>query len=110
FPPSNQRRLELAVSHEDYASRKMAWDLKAGDQVPATYTFKLGGALTIGGVVVNRSSQPGMDATLNVWRYWSGRDRQGFQAGAAVTGRIPKASRRISQLALSVPIPAACGS
>jgi hypothetical protein len=75
FPPSNQRRLELAVSHDDYGSRKMAWDLKAGDQVPSTYTFKLRAAVTIGGIVVNRSSEPVMDATLNFWRYWSGGTR-----------------------------------
>ena len=43
YPPSNLRRLELSVSHEDHGARKMAWDLKAGEQVPSTYTFKLEG-------------------------------------------------------------------
>lgn len=82
FPPSNQRMLELAVSHEDYGSRKMAWDLKAGEQVPATYTFKLGDAVTIGGIVVNQNSEPVIDAKLTFWRYWSGQrpDAKGEQA------------------------------
>ena len=48
----------------------MAWDLKAVTRRP-TYTFKLGAALTIGGIVVNRNSEPVMDAALNFWRYWA---------------------------------------
>jgi hypothetical protein len=75
FPPSHQRRLELAVSHDDYGSRKMAWDIQAGNQVPSTYTFKLDQAVTIGGIVVNNNSDPVIDATLTFWRYWSGGDR-----------------------------------
>lgn len=75
FPPSGQRRLELSVSHDDYGSRKMAWDLKAGAPMPASYTFKLGEAITIGGIVVNQNSEPVMNAKLTFWRYWSGGGR-----------------------------------
>ena len=75
YPPSNQRRLELSVSHDQYGARKMAWDVKAGEQVPATYTFKLDEAVTIGGVVVTKSSEPVMDAKLTFYRYWSGGER-----------------------------------
>ena len=75
YPPSSQRRLDLNVSHENYGARKMSWDIKGGDQVPATYKFKLDEAVTIGGLVVNRSSEAVPDAKLNFWRYWSGGDR-----------------------------------
>jgi hypothetical protein len=75
YPPSTLRQLDLSVSHENYGPRKMSWDIKGGDEVPATYKFKLDEAVTIGGLVVNRSSEPVPDAKLSFWRYWSGGER-----------------------------------
>jgi protocatechuate 3,4-dioxygenase beta subunit len=75
YPPSAQRRLDLSVSHENYGARKMSWEIKGRDEVPATFKFKLEEAITIGGVVVNRNSEPVPDAKLAFWRYWSGGER-----------------------------------
>jgi protocatechuate 3,4-dioxygenase beta subunit len=75
FPPSALRQLELTVSHEMYGARKMSWDIQGGDEVPATYKFKLDEAVTIGGIVVDKSSEPIPDAKLSFWRYWDGGER-----------------------------------
>jgi hypothetical protein len=75
YPPTNLRRLELSASHDDYGSRRMAWDIQGGDTVPATYTFKLAEAVTIGGLVVNKNSEPVPEASLRFFRYWSGGER-----------------------------------
>ncbi|MCX6913655.1 MAG: carboxypeptidase regulatory-like domain-containing protein, partial [Verrucomicrobia bacterium] len=73
YPPAQDlQRVEIAVSHEDYAGRKMGWEMQAGDEIPASYTFKLGNGITIGGRVVDESDAPITGATLQFSRFWSG--------------------------------------
>ena len=72
YPPQDMDRLEVSAAHDDYGTRKMAWDLKAGDVIPATYTLKLTGAVTIGGTVVDESDVPIADAKISLYRFWSG--------------------------------------
>jgi len=72
YPPQDIDRLEVSAAHDDYGSRKMAWDLKAGDVIAATYTLKLSGAVTIGGTVVDESDVPIADAKISLYRFWSG--------------------------------------
>jgi uncharacterized GH25 family protein len=73
YPPAHDlQRLEITASHEDYAGRKMGWEMQAGDVIPASYTFKLGNGITIGGRVVDESNAPITGATLYFSRFWSG--------------------------------------
>ena len=73
YPPAQDlQRVEIAVSREDYAGRKMGWEMQAGDEIPASYTFKLGNGITIGGRVVDESDVPITGATLQFSRFWSG--------------------------------------
>ncbi len=87
FPPAQAlQRLEIAVSHEDYAGRKMGWERQAGDEIPASYTFKLGNGITIGGRVVDESNAPITGARLEFYRFWSGGEdivRRGGQSDFA---------------------------
>ena len=72
FPSADLERLEIAVSHDDYAGRKVVWNLTAGDIVPANYVLKLGDSLKIGGVVVDESDTPVSGAQLSFHRFWRG--------------------------------------
>ena len=69
------------MSHEDYAGRKMGWEMQAGDEIPASYTFKLGNGITIGGRVVDESDAPITGATLEF--PGSGRAAKTLSAGAS---------------------------
>ena len=83
FPDSGLESLDVGASHDDYGSRKMVWDLKAGDIVPATYTLKLGAGVNIGGTVVDESNSPIAEAKISLNRFWSGGEemnRKGEQA------------------------------
>jgi hypothetical protein len=71
-PPQGLQRLELYVAHVDYVGRKMGWEVQAGDEIPATYTFKLSNGITIGGRVVDESEAPITGAELNFARILSG--------------------------------------
>ena len=96
YPPAQDlQRLEIAVSHEDYAGRKMGWEMQAGDEIPASYTFKLGNGITIGGRVVDESDAPIAGARLEFTRFWSGGEdivRRGEQSDFAT--RITHARTR----------------
>jgi hypothetical protein len=72
YPPENLSKLSITVSHEDFASRKMVWDITAGDVVPLSYQIKLRAGVTVGGIVVDESNAPIMDARLSFHRFWSG--------------------------------------
>jgi len=74
YPPESLARLDISASHDDYGSRKMAWDLAGGDNVPANYTLKLGDSFSIGGVIVDPDGQPVSGATISFFRFWSGGD------------------------------------
>lgn len=71
-PVQDLQRLEISASHEDYGARKMVWDTKAGDVIPASYTLKLSGGVTIGGTVVDSNDYPVGGAQLRFSRFWSG--------------------------------------
>jgi hypothetical protein len=73
YPPAQDlERLEIAASHEDYGARKMGWERQAGDNIPASYTFKLGNGIFIGGRVVDEGDTPMAGASLSFARFWSG--------------------------------------
>jgi len=86
YPDSGLESLEVSASHDDYGSRKMVWDIKAGDTVPATYTLKLDAGVNIGGTVVDESNSPIAEAKISLNRFWSGGDemnKKGEQADYA---------------------------
>ena len=87
YPPvQDLERLEIGASHEDYSGRKMGWERRAGDSIPASYTFKLGNGITIGGRVVDESDAPITGASLSLFRFWSGGEdivRRGEQSDFA---------------------------
>lgn len=72
WPGENLAQLELTASKQGYASRKMVWDLKTGDTVPATFTLKLKKGMHFGGIVVDPEGNPVSGATVSVYRFWSG--------------------------------------
>ena len=57
--------MEIGASHEDYGERKMGWERQAGDIIPASYTFKLGNGIVIGGRVVDEGDAPIAGATVS---------------------------------------------
>lgn len=78
YPPAaDVERLVISATHDDYGGRKMIWDLSVSgvrDVIPATYTFKLGESISLGGTVVDESDQPIADAKFSFYRYWTGSD------------------------------------
>jgi len=83
FPPSNISKLEVTASHDDFASRKIVWDLVAGDLIPSSYTMKLVAGVNIGGLIVDESDSPIPDVKLSFHRFWTGNDeinRKGEQS------------------------------
>jgi hypothetical protein len=84
YPPAQDlQRLEIGASHEDYFGRKTGWERQAGDSIPASYTFKLGNGITLGGRVVDESEAPITGATVILFKIlWSGEDmvRRGEQS------------------------------
>lgn len=72
WPPQPFEQLELVISMDDYGARKMVWDLKTGDTIPATYTVKLKSGVQVGGLVVDTEGNPVADATVSLNRYWTG--------------------------------------
>lgn len=71
-PGQGVERLQLTVSKEDYASRKVVWDTKTGDVLPTTHTVRLVKSLTIGGTVVDPDGSPVEGAKVSLHRYWMG--------------------------------------
>ncbi len=85
FPDSMPERLDLSAWGEDadYGGRKMVWDTTTGDIIPASYTFKLGEGISIGGIVVDESDQPIVGAKLSFHRFWNSNEesnKKGEQA------------------------------
>ena len=74
YPPENLYQLSITASQDDYGSRKMAWNLSGGDTVPDSYTIKLGGAFSIGGIVLAPDGTPLPDSSISVYRFYSGGD------------------------------------
>ena len=74
WPTQQIEQLQLLVSKDEYGARKMIWDISAGDRVPANYTVKLRASFHIGGIVVEPEGQPVANATVNLYRFWSGGD------------------------------------
>jgi hypothetical protein len=72
YPPNNLGTLTITASHDDYAARKMSWDVTAGDTIPASYQLKLTAGVNIGGSIVDESNYPIADAKLSFYRFWSG--------------------------------------
>jgi hypothetical protein len=84
YPTSELQTLQVTAEHVDYSGRKVLWDVKSGDTIPATYTLKLGAEVTIGGNVVDTNDNPISGAELSIYRFWTGNDgnpnRKGEQA------------------------------
>jgi len=74
FPDQGLQTLEVSASQDGYSGRKMLWDVKAGDTVPASYTLKLASEVIIGGTVVDSTENPIAGATISLYRFWSGND------------------------------------
>jgi len=73
YPPlSDIERFDIGASHEDYGARKMVWETKAGDIVPANFVLKLGGGIGISGTVVDSSDNPIAEVQVRLGRFWSG--------------------------------------
>ena len=71
FASADLEKIELSAWHDDadYGGRKMTWDTGTGDIIPASYTFKLGEGITIGGTVVDEADQPIAGVKLNFYRF-----------------------------------------
>jgi hypothetical protein len=83
YPSQDLDQLSISASHDDYGSRKMVWDLKGGDTIPASYTIKLGSGVNIGGIVTDESNSPIAEAKVSLYRFWMGGDemnKKGEQA------------------------------
>jgi hypothetical protein len=84
YPPQDLSSIDISASHENYAGRKINWNLQTGDVIPASYTLKLTGDVTIGAIVVDAENNPVPDATVSLYRFWSGGEdspnRKGEQA------------------------------
>ncbi len=74
YPDIGLETLEVSAIHDDYSGRKMLWDLKSGDTVPASYTLKLAAEVKIGGMVVDAEGNPVSGASISLYRFWSGND------------------------------------
>ena len=73
FPPvQDLERLDIGASHDDHGGRKIVWDTKAGDTIPASYTLKLVPGVNLGGVVVDENDTSIAGATLSFYRFWTG--------------------------------------
>jgi uncharacterized GH25 family protein len=73
YPPIMEvERLDIGASHDDCGARKMVWETKAGDIIPASFVIKLGGGIGIGGTVVDSSDNPIVDAKVQLSRFWTG--------------------------------------
>ncbi len=72
YPPENLNTFEVSASHENFSARKMKWNVKSGDVVPASYTLKLASEITIGGIVVDAGNNPVPAAAISLSRFWSG--------------------------------------
>jgi uncharacterized GH25 family protein len=70
--PSELVRLEISASHEDYAPRKMVWDVSSGEVIPATHVFRLAPGIAIGGTIVDPANQPIANVNLSFNRFWMG--------------------------------------
>ena len=85
FPETMPERLDLSAWGDDveYGGRKMVWDTTTGDIIPASYTFKLGEGISIGGIVVDEADQPVVGAKLSFYRFWNSNEesnKKGEQA------------------------------
>ena len=74
FPDRGLAMLEVSALQDGFSGRKMLWDLKAGDTVPAGYTLKLAPEIIIGGTVVDNQEAPIAGATISLYRFWTGND------------------------------------
>lgn len=73
YPPlTDIERLDIGASHDDYGAKKMVWETKAGDVVPASFVLKLGSGIGIGGTVVDSGDNPIVDAKVQLSRFWTG--------------------------------------
>ena len=74
YPPQDLDQLTITASHDDYGSRKMVWDIRAGDVIPASYTLKLTNGLAIGGIVTDSADSPVADAKISLYHFFMGGD------------------------------------
>jgi beta-lactamase regulating signal transducer with metallopeptidase domain len=67
-PGEGLTRLEVTASKDGYASRRIIWNTKVGDTIPASYTVKLRGGVTVGGLVVDPDGNPVPEAAVELHR------------------------------------------
>ncbi len=86
YPPTDIDQLEIDASAEDYSGRKMVWDAKAGDVIPASYVLKLSASVNIGGSVVDESDSPIPGVKLSFHRFWQGGEQMNQKGEQAELG------------------------
>jgi RNA polymerase sigma factor (sigma-70 family) len=72
WPRDSFKQLELIASKDEFASRKMTWDLNTGDTIPDTFTFTLKPGVHMSGYVVDPEGNPIADASSQLSRFWLG--------------------------------------
>ena len=72
WPAEKIQQLELTASKDDYASRKVIWDLTTGDVIPPIYTVNLKSGVHVGGIVLDPEGNPVPGATVSLGRFWRG--------------------------------------
>ncbi len=85
WPKQPFTRLTVTASKDNFGSRAMAWDVRAGDVIPPGYTFKLKAGVHIGGNVVDPEGSPVADATINLSRFWRGGEERPKSQGEDAT-------------------------
>ncbi len=65
-PGEGLTRLEATASKDGYASRRIIWNTKVGDTIPASYTVKLRGGVTVGGLVADLDGNPVPEAAVEL--------------------------------------------
>jgi protocatechuate 3,4-dioxygenase beta subunit len=98
YPTSELQTLEVTANHVDYSGRKVLWDVKSGDSIPASYTLKLGAEVTISGIVVETNDNPISGAEISLYRFWTGNDgnpnKKGEQASFSTQKQTTDAQGR----------------
>lgn len=83
WPTQQLIYVEVLVSKDDFSPRRMMWDLKAGDEVPPSFTVKLKGSIHVGGLVIDPDGNPVSEATVSLSRFWRGSDEIKLQGEEA---------------------------
>ena len=84
-PGEGLTRLEATASKDGYASRRIIWNTKTGDTIPASYILKLKGGVNVGGLVVAPDGNPVPEAAVELHRFWHGGEAIAGDKGETAT-------------------------